>query len=192
MRQRPVLLTLSLLLLVPACGSGSKNVGSEVTSKEAVAAVTSFEPADLSASIARLDEASFGNASLVQSLEPYLSASDSTRRWSAVYLAALLVDEKTSATLTPVLHDRNPINRAVAAGALSRVGVVEALPVLIDALGSNALLPYNDPPKPVAELAREALAASTGKKFSTRADWKEWWESVKAKLRWNGKSYAAP
>jgi len=173
------------------CGGGAKAGQPPVTSKQVVAAVTSFDPANLAASIGRLDDASFGDASLATSLKPYLRATDAGKRWAAVYLAAILIDTKTAALLKPALRDRDPANRALAAGALARTGAVDALPVLIEALGSKAMLPYNDPPKPVASFARGALAATTGKAFSTATEWRTWWAKSKGTIRWNGERFVA-
>jgi HEAT repeat protein len=79
--------------------------------------------------------------------------------------------------------------RVTAAGALSGEGVVESIPVLIEALGSDEELWYSDPPRPAADLAREALEAYTGEAFATPEEWEAWWGEVRGSLRWDGERY---
>jgi len=179
------------LIVLAVLGCGRNEGAPQVTSVQAVAAVRGFDAADIPASLDRLNSASFGDAALVPGLAPFLKDPDPIRRWAGTYLVALLVDKGTAHFLTPVLQDSQPALRVIAAGSLAGLGVSEALPVLIDGLGTDALLPYHDPPKAVAAFARQTLEALTGKKFITQAEWRDWWAGIGAKIRWNGERYVA-
>ncbi len=172
--------------LLSGCEDGGEP---EVTPEQAVAAVTRFDPADLEASIERLNQVAFGDPSLVSEVAPFLEDGEAVRRWAAVYVVALLVDEENARFLRLALQDPDPANRVIAAGSLAGLGVVDALPVLIEGLGSEDFLPYHDPPKAVAALAREALEAHTGQAFATPAEWEAWWEEVQGTIRWDGERY---
>lgn len=191
----------ALVAIAVGCGGGSSaNEGepagpaqppAEVALAEAVAAVREFDAADLDASIDRLNAASFADAAAVDELAPFLTDADPVRRWAALYLSALLVDAERADLLRAALDDDDPALQVMAAGALARLGVVESLPVLVEGLGSDAELPYDDPPRPLADLALEALVAYTGESFATQAEWQAWWDEVGGSLTWNGERYVA-
>ena len=154
-------------------------------------AVRGFDPDDLDGSIDRLNRASFAPPSSVRSLAPLLEEPEPNQRWAAVYLAALMVKEDTADVLRPALEDPVLPLRVTATGALASVGVVESLPVLIEALGSEEELWYSDPPRPAADLAREALEAYTGEAFPSPEQWAVWWDDVHGSLRWDGERFVA-
>jgi hypothetical protein len=80
----------------------------------------------------------------------------------------------------------------MAAGPLAGTGRVDALPVLIEALSSEAGLPYSDPPRPLAAFAQAALESLTGESFADAAGWESWWQDVEGDISWDGDRYVAP
>jgi hypothetical protein len=180
---------LILLLLATACGNGEQE---EAEPPPAPAeAVRGFDPDDGGVSIDRLNRASFAAPSSIGQLAPFLESEDGDRRFAAVYLAALLVEESTADLLIPVLEDPDLGLRVIAAGALAGVGVVESLPVLIEGLRSTQPLPYSDPPRLEADLAREALTAYTEESFASPGEWDRWWAEVENSVRWDGQRFVA-
>jgi hypothetical protein len=180
-------LLLILSVAATACGNGEESEPPPTPAQ----AVRGFDPDDVSASIDRLNRASFAAPSSIRQLGPFLDDEDGDRRWAAVYVAALLVEEDTADLLIPVLQDPDPGLRVMAAGALSGIGVVESLPVLIEGLRSTQPLPYSDPPRLEADLAREALEAYTGESFRSPQEWDRWWAGVEDSVRWDGQRYVA-
>lgn len=162
---------------------------SDPAGAEALAVVQAFDPMNDDA-VGGLNEVIFNGGDIVPALAPLLEDEDPTRRWAAVYVVALSTDTPEEIrVLSAALDDSVLELRAAAAGSLSGLGVVDALPVLIEALGSEALLPYSDPPRPLKLLARRALEASTGQSFADTAGWQAWWGEVKETVRWDGEQY---
>lgn len=159
--------------------------------QEVVQAVEAFDPSDLDAGLARLNQAALrGEAGSVLAIAPALEAGDPASRWAAVYVAALLAEtSEDAAALEVALVDSEPSLRVVAAASLIGLGQKEAIPVLIESLDSRDELPYSDPPEPVSGLARLALEAYTGQSFDDSAGWFIWWESVEDGLTWDGERY---
>jgi HEAT repeats len=178
---------LAVLLALTGCGGNAEPEGPRVP--DPAQAVRAFDPDELDVSIDRLNRASFASPSAVRSLALLLGDPDPDRRWAAVYLVAILVTEEQAEVLRPVLEDSDPNLRVMAAGALSRLGVVESLPVLIEGLRSEETLPFSDPPRPTADLAREALEAYTGEGFVSPEEWEQWWIGVRASLTWDGERF---
>lgn len=182
-------LSVPLVALVTLAGCGGDGVAEGPEVPDPAAAVRAFDPDDLAASLDRLNRASFASPSSMRSLAPLLEDPDADQRWAAVYLSAILVTQENSDLLRPVLGDPDPSMRVMAAGALARLGVVESLPVLLEGLRSKEPLPFSDPPRPTADLAKEALEAYTSERFSTPEDWEQWWRGVEGSLQWNGERY---
>lgn len=194
------ILSLATLGALAACGGGSGDGdGGEpsplptVTSQTAVDAVQSFDPAGQD-SIARLNEIAASGGDFVSDLAPVFQdrSADPDQRWAALYLIAHLTDTAEEiAVLQPVLEDDDPIFRTMAAGSLAGLGVTDSLPVLIEALSSEAELPFSDPPRPLSAYARSTLEHYTGESFEDAADWEDWWNQVSADIRWGGERYVA-
>jgi hypothetical protein len=129
---------------------------------------------------------------VVPGLESLLTDPDARTRWAAVYVAALATDTADEANvLGPALTDQDVVVRIMAAGSLLTLGRAEAIPVLIDALSGDTILPYSDPPLPMADLARAGLEAYTGQVFADASGWEAWWEGAKDLVAWDGERYAA-
>ncbi|MGZ8579149.1 MAG: HEAT repeat domain-containing protein [Actinomycetota bacterium] len=184
-----MILLLSVTGLATACTSGEGSGGEGVV--EPVEAVHGFVPGAPD-SIDRLNEVVAQGGDVIPSLEPLLTDSDPVRRWAALYVTAILADSEEDAdVLTPVLRDPDLTNRVIAAGSLCGLGRKEAIPVLIEGLTAAAMLPYTDPPTPVADLAREAREAYTGESFESQGEWVAWWDEAGAEIRWDGERYVA-
>ena len=155
------------------------------------AAVEGFDPGQ-EAAFHELNTLAVEQTDLVAALAPYLEDPDPARRFAAIYLLALMADTPEEVeVLKGALDDPVFSYRVVAAGSLARLGVMESLPVLVEAVGSDALLPYSEFNEPVVPLAREALEAYTGQSFATAEEWRARWEWVKGIVRWDGARYVA-
>ena len=158
---------------------------------EVKAAVAAFDPGRLGA-VGELNRvAGEAGADAVPALAPFIGDPDPNRRFAALYVVARVARSRTDLdVLARALTDPVPAYRVIAAGSLAGKGEVRSLGVLVDALDPGGpTLPYSDPPRPAADLAREALEAYTGQKFPDAAGWKAWWASVKDRIRWDGKRY---
>ncbi len=156
---------------------------------EAVAAIQSFDPTK-PGSIHRLNAAAVERSGVVSAVGPYLRDSNLDRRFAAIYIVELVAQNNQDARiLSTALSDPNLGYRVIAAGSLAGLGDVRSIPVLIEGLASPASLPYDDPPRQLADLAKEALEAYTGKHFPDLLGWRSWWEAVKDRLHWNGTAY---
>jgi hypothetical protein len=185
-RRRMVGLLLSLAAFTAAC-TGDEGSDAE----RAVEAVEGFDPGS-SVSIDGLNQAVARGGDVIPALEPFLTDPDPARKWAALYVVALLANSDVDAdAIVPVLEDPDPANQVIAAGSLCGLGRKAALPALIEGLAADAALPYTDPPRPVSDLAAEALEAYTGETFETQGEWEAWWDEVSAEIRWDGERYVA-
>lgn len=163
----------------------------------ALAAVEAFDATELDASIERLNAALFPAGELttdnvVALLAPLLVDDLPERRWAALYVVALAADSpQETETLKPMLTDPEPIFRVHAAGSLARLGVVDALPVLIEGLDLEGDMPFSDPPLLVSDHARTTIEYYTGQSFPDAAGWRAWWEQVGEGLTWDGERFVA-
>lgn len=159
--------------------------------EEALAVVEAFNPEDEDA-IFKLNELVYDDRNVVPVLAPLLEHGDPNRRWAALYVIALLSDtDEEIEILMPVLEDENEAFRVIAAGSLSGKGIVMSIPVLIEGLSSEEQLPFSDPPRLAADLAREALEYYSGQTFTDPTEWQNWWTTVRDSIRWNGEHYVA-
>jgi len=192
--------------LLVACGGGSDDsddtgdaddsddqvaagpVGT-VTPESALSTVETFDPAEETA-VASLNEVVSDGGDYVPSLEPLLDDDDPNVRWAAVYVISGLTDtDDEIAVLEPVLADDDAILSVTAAGSLAGLGVTAALPVLIEALSSDADLPYSDPPRPLSAHAQFTLEQYTGESFDDPADWESWWDDAGSDIRFEDGEY---
>lgn len=178
----------SLLLVLIACGSPEPG-GTVFGDVDPVEAVTGFDPEALDRSIHDLNGAALSIENVEPGLAELLRADDPTTRWAAVYVVALAAGPDDLATLMPALDDPDPANRVIAAGSLASLGHVPALAILVEAVGSNVLLPYHHPERPAAELALEALHAFIDLTEEDPAAWADWWSANRADLVWDGERY---
>lgn len=162
------------------------------TPAEALAAVDGFDPARPE-TIVSLNKAAGRGGDLGPALATRFTDPSRPRRWAAVYLAALAAHSPADAdALAPLLRSDDKALRAMAAGALARLGKVEAVAVLVEAAQDQAtFIPYFDPPRPAAEIASDALGAYTGQPPTDGPGWQRWYDSVKGRLRWDGGRFVA-
>jgi hypothetical protein len=131
-------------------------------------------------------------ADIVPALAPLLEDEDPDRRWAALYVVALATDTPEEIeVLRGALDDPELDYRVQAAGSLAGLGVVEALPVLIEGLPAAWDMPHSDPPLTVSEHARRTLEHYTGESFEDQSGWLDWWEQVRDSIQWDGERYAA-
>ncbi|MDZ4825187.1 MAG: HEAT repeat domain-containing protein [Actinomycetota bacterium] len=192
---RPLVALLVTSAIAVGCGGSSRTDGAATDTEDApstldaASVVRDFDPSEPGA-IAALNEVALGSDA-VSSLTPLLEDDDPITQWAALYVVAIQVtDHDAGAALVPLLDDDDPITRVVAAASLSGLGYPEALPILASGLTESATLPYRDPPRPIAELAREALEAYTGRQFDDADSWQSWLEKA-APLEWDGTSYVS-
>jgi hypothetical protein len=156
---------------------------------EAIDAVLAFNPND-PASFARLDDVISRGGTIIPSMEFLLYDENADRRYAALYVMVPLTrTEADIAVLSVALNDPNPGFRVIAAGALIGRGVVGSIPVLIEGLSLQQGLPYSDPPRPLAQFARQTLEFYTGESFGTPEAWRAWWDSVHERIHWTGAGY---
>lgn len=163
-----------------------------VSADTAVEVAESFDPAQPGAVLALNDVVAVGSDEPVSDLLQLLDDEDTNVQWAGLYMALLLAEsDEDVELLRPLLTHNEPVYQAMAAGTLAGHGVVEALPVLVEALSSEAELPYSDPPRPLATYAQAALEALTGESFADVSGWESWWQDVQGSLEWDGESYVA-
>jgi len=142
-------------------------------------------------------------AGVIAQAQVALSAADPETRFAAVYALGLAVDQDSLAALRPVLDDPEVSLRTIAAGALIGLGEPGSLPVLIEAMDSDEMLPFSDPPLPIWTFADSVLAHYTGIDFgiaagaedqhqASAAAWRDWWEQNGGSLTWDGSQWTAP
>lgn len=188
----------ALAIGVAACGGGGENSPTAspvatVTAADAIAAVEEFDAEDLEASVSRLNAAGLsGTDDVVAEMATFFDDPDDTKRWAAVYVAALAADTtKQGDILAGALDDLLLEPRVMAAGSLAGLGYVESLPVLVAAAGVDDEFSYRDLPAPMSEFAIDTLTAYTEESFEDSSDWEEWWRSVEDSIRWDGEMYVA-
>jgi len=175
-------------LLLRSAGSPAP---AHMSAGEVKAVVAAFDPGRLDA-VGELNRVAWqAGPDAVPALAPFIGDPDPNRRFAALYVVARVARAQTDLdVLATALTDPVPAYRVIAAGSLAGKGEVRSLGVLVDALDPGGpTLPYSDPPRPAADLAREALEAYTGEKFPDATSWKGWWGSVKDHVRWDGKRY---
>jgi hypothetical protein len=131
-------------------------------------------------------------ADIVPALAPLLEDEDPDRRWAALYVVALATDTPEEIeVLRGSLDDPELDYRVQAAGSLAGLGVVEALPVLIEGLSAGWDMPHSEPPLAVSEHARRTLEHYTSQSFEDQAAWQDWWEQIQDSIQWDGERYVA-
>jgi hypothetical protein len=119
-----------------------------------------------------------------------LASGDPDVRIAAIYALSVGVRPEDAEALAPILKASDPGEQVLAAAGLLAVGDARGIPVLIQALGEDAILPFGAPPAHVWEQARYALLQSTGQDLglgaATTAEeaaatvpaWESWWSEV--------------
>ncbi len=121
-----------------------------------------------------------------------LGSEDPDVRIAAVYALSVTARPEDASALEPVLESADPGERVLAAAGLLALEDARSVPVLIQALGEDAALPFGYPAARVWEKARFALLQSTGqdlglREATTAAEaaatipaWEAWWEDAEA------------
>jgi hypothetical protein len=180
-----------------ACGGSSAGGDSNespydgpVSAETAVDVAEAFDPVEGGAVVALNDVVVAGSDDAVPDLLELLEDEDPIRQWAGLYLALMLAEsDEDIELLRPLLTHNEPVFRAMAAGSLAGFGEVDALPVLIEALSSEAELPYSDPPRPLATFAQAALEGLTGESFADASGWESWWQDGAGNIDWDGERY---
>jgi HEAT repeat protein len=160
-----------------------------VSPETAIDVVEAFDPAEPGA-VLSLNEVVAAGSEAVPDLLPLLENEDPNRQFAALYVALLLTDtDEEIALVAPLLAHAEMAIRTMVAGALAGLGVVEALPVLIEAMSSSADLPFSDPPRSLTAFAQSALEAYTRESFADAPAWEAWWRNVESSLEWDGETY---
>ena len=185
--------------LAGACSGGEGSGGDDnasqydgpVSPETAIDVVEAFDPAEPGA-VLSLNEVVAAGSEAVAELLPLLENEDPNRQFAALYVALLLTDtDEEIALVTPLLAHEEMTIRTMVAGALAGHGVAEALPVLIEAMSSEADLPFSDPPRSLAAFAQSGLEAYTRESFADAPAWEAWWQDVESSLEWDGETYVA-
>lgn len=180
-------------LLVAAVAPGAAGA----SNTDAVNAIAAFNPAD-ERTFERLEQVIDAGGVDVAALKPQLASRTINRRWAAAYVGHNVArNEADHRALQPLLKDRHPTIRAMAAFALFGNGKKQALPALIALLKSRQLFMFGEPPLPLAVLADQRLTALTHADFgfdfegSARARrraigrWEKWYRDVRSTIRWD-------
>lgn len=189
-----VILAIALAVGLAACGGSGAGSGAEN-------ALTGFsgEPAKVDASFARIHgDLRMRPDELREAALEHLDDDDRNVRYASVYALAVTAEEGESIeALRPILDSTDVSERLLAAGSLIARGEKEAIPVLVDALGTGALLSFRDPPKPAWEYAHFVLSRYTGRgsplqvlsnaqaAAAAKPAWEQWWAAKGNSLRWN-------
>ena len=155
------------------------------------AAVTGFSmtPEGLDRSFSILNqEALFHPKAIRAAAMTRIDEKDPAVRFAAIYALGLTAEPGPSeAALVPLLDSDDVTERLLAAAALVHLGNVAGIPVLIDALGSDAQIAFWEPPVEAWAFVRPDLLRTTGKDFglskagtaqeaaATQAAWERWW-----------------
>jgi HEAT repeat protein len=191
---RTSLLALPVALALSACAGGAEDEGAPAPR----AAIEEFDSsprtrapglAVLTRAVA-LDRAAARDAAL-----DLLDAEDGDARLAAVYALGLVLQQGDAASLAPVLDRAAPGERLLAASALTSVGDRRGVPVLIEALDRDDLLPLGAGGIHAWQQARFALLAFTGEDLGLRAartltdasatkpSWQDWWAANASSFR---------
>ncbi|NQV90075.1 HEAT repeat domain-containing protein [Candidatus Uhrbacteria bacterium] len=150
--------------------------------------IEGFDGSDLNNSFYQLDKYILSpskHAEAAQNATAYLGSSDPEILFAAVYLIVNTGDALYAPYLVPLLSHDDVLLRTVVAGRLIGWGEMASIPVLIESLDSDLMLPYADPPRRLSELAQEALPYYTKQDYISRNEWQQWWSQVKEQLIWN-------
>jgi len=166
------------------------------------AAVAGFASDQIDGSLARLalsiaqDPAGTRKVALER-----LKAEDEAVRFAALLTLASTAEAGESLeALRPFLNSERRSERLLAASRLASQGEKSALPILIEALGSEKVLGFSAPPEPAWRFARRALLRHTDRDFGlrdaddaesasrTRRPWDAWWDNSASNLRWDAKA----
>lgn len=121
-----------------------------------------------------------------------LESEDPDVRIAAVYALSVTLKPEDADALAPILEASDPGERVLAAAGMLAVEDARAVPVLIEALGENAIIPFGSPPARVWQKARFALLQFTGQDFGLREattaeeaaavvpKWESWWAESEA------------
>jgi HEAT repeat protein len=174
-------IVLGLAFVAAACGGGEES--EPAATVDAVAALEAFDGAQQARqrSFSRLNAALAAEpAATREAALSRLETDDRDLRLAAVYALGLSLEARDADRLAPFLESGLEAERVLAATALLSVGDGRAVPVLIEALESEELLPLANPTR-VREQARFALGSFTGESFGLdRAAWGAWWDQVES------------
>lgn len=116
-----------------------------------------------------------------------LDTEDPDTRIAAVYALSITLTTDDGDALAPLLESESAAERVLAAAGMVGIGDPRAVPVLVEALSVDDLLPFGAPPLRVWEQARWSLLTFTGQDFglahattaemasATTAEWEAWW-----------------
>jgi HEAT repeat protein len=192
MIRAPVLVAAALLLA--GCGSGSHGAAGGTA-----AAITSFSaaPEHVNESFATLNRLARSEpAALRAAALGELSSGSPAVRYAAVYALSLTATRGSALdALARVLRSRDPSERLLAAQTLVAQRDRRGVPVLIDALDSNARFAHWAPPRQAWEVAQHALlrfvpadlglrrARTIREAAVAKRAWTRWWASHASEVR---------
>lgn len=178
---------LAALALPVACTSGQSDQGGEVGPAAAIEGFDASPEAGF-APEARLSLAIVSDPEATHDAALELVGSDDPDvRMAAVYALSVTVRPEDADALAPFLEATDPGERVLAAAGMLALEDSRAVPVLIAALGEEAVLPFGSPRAAVWEKAKFALLRSTGQDLGLREAttaseaaatipaWEAWW-----------------
>lgn len=141
-------------------------------------------------------------AELREAALDHLGDDDPDIRYASLFALAMTAERGPSLeSLRPLLRSADPSERLMAAGTLVVNGEKAGLPVLVDALTSEAPLRY-EPTRLAWEFARSTLIEFTdedmgllarpGAKWNSKkaqASWRAWWERSEPDVTWTGEYF---
>lgn len=99
-------------------------------------------------------------------------------RWAAAAALGEIGDESVASRLAAALRDDSLAVRVRAAQSLAKLGSLDGVDVLIDALDSEEVM-IGHPPELVSEYAEQVLRSASGDLDRVGAGkdaWREWWQ----------------
>jgi HEAT repeat protein len=190
------------VVLLAGCGGGSQ----KASGPDDAIARFSVAPARVNASFAGVNELALRDPEGMRAAAlKELPSTDRNVRYAAVYALALTAKPGASLrALVPLLDSRDPSERVLAAQTLVAQQDRRGVPVLIDALDSNAPFAHWAPPRQVWEVARNALLrfvpvdlglgkARTMRQAATaQRAWAAWWKAHGSVVRLRPVRIGAP
>jgi hypothetical protein len=198
---RTLLSGIVLATIAAACGSPGDSAALPTPRIEVIENLSAFQLGEAETDLLFDDLSVFIRTSpgeVEQAALMQVDAEDPLARTAALYALANTASGKDAQrALSHALKDNDMTNRTLAAAGLLTMGDKQGIPVLIEALRSDEMLKYSEPPRQAWQYAIELLLqyvdvdlgllqAEDRTAASSAADaWEQWWEASNADLSWN-------
>lgn len=198
---RTLLSGIILVTIAAACGSPGDSAALPTPRIEVIENLSAFRLGEVETDLLFDDLSVFIRTSpgeVEQAALMQVDAEDPLARTAALYALANTASGKDAQrALSQALKDKDITNRTLAAAGLLTMGDKQGIPGLIEALRSDEMLKYSEPPQQAWHYAMELLLqyvdvdlgllqAEDRTAASSAADaLEQWWEASNADLSWN-------